>query len=196
MGSGATRVSPRGKRGVSVHTQGPCSEILPFPPSPWAVRAVIRASETSRWGLCMCVCVLCLVAQSCPTLCSPRTVARQAPLSMGFSRQEYWSGLLCPPPGDLPNPGIEPRFPALQADSLPPEPPGKTKNIGVGSLSLLQWIFLTQELNQGPLHCRWILYQLGYQGSPTRGLPAWKSAHPSVRWSPSPLILRQQELRG
>ena len=47
------------------------------------------------------------------------TVACQAPLSMAFSRQEYWSGLPCPPPGDLPNPGIKPRSPALQADSLP-----------------------------------------------------------------------------
>ena len=47
------------------------------------------------------------------------TVAHQAPLSMGFSRQEYWGGLPCPPPGDLPNPGIEPGSPALQADSLP-----------------------------------------------------------------------------
>ena len=47
------------------------------------------------------------------------TVAHQAPLSMGFSRQEYWSGLLCPPPRDLPNPGIKPGSPALQADSLP-----------------------------------------------------------------------------
>ena len=46
------------------------------------------------------------------------TVARQAPLSMGFSRQEYWSGLSCPPLGDLPKPGIEPRSPTLQADSL------------------------------------------------------------------------------
>ena len=45
--------------------------------------------------------------QSCLTLCDPTTVARQAPLSMGFSRQEYWSGLPCPPPGDLPDPGIE-----------------------------------------------------------------------------------------
>ena len=55
-----------------------------------------------------------------------RTVARQAPLSMGFSRQEYWTGLPSPPPGGLPNPGIEPRSPALQADSLPSsEPPGK-----------------------------------------------------------------------
>ena len=65
------------------------------------------------------------VAQSCSTLCDPWTVAHQAPPSMGFSRQEYWSGLLCHPPGDLPNPGIEPRSPTLQADSLPAEPPGK-----------------------------------------------------------------------
>ena len=55
----------------------------------------------------------------------PWTVACQAPLSMGFSRQEYWNGLPCPPPGDLPDPGIQPRSPALQADSLPSEPPGK-----------------------------------------------------------------------
>ena len=54
--------------------------------------------------------------------------------------------------------------PALQADSLPAEPEGKPKNTGVGSLSLLQGIFLTQELNQGFLHCRRILYQLSYQG--------------------------------
>ena len=53
------------------------------------------------------------------------TVACQAPLSMGFSRQEYWSGLPSPPPGDLPNPVIEPTSPTLQADSLPSEPPGK-----------------------------------------------------------------------
>ena len=56
---------------------------------------------------------------------TPWTVARQAPLSMGFSRQEDWSGLPCPPAGDLPDPGTEPRSPALQADSLPTEPPGK-----------------------------------------------------------------------
>ena len=56
---------------------------------------------------------------------TPWTAARQAPLSLGFSRQEYWSGLPCPPPGDLPNPGIEPRSPALQVDSLPTELPGK-----------------------------------------------------------------------
>ena len=51
------------------------------------------------------------------------TVARQAPLSRGFSRLEYWSGLLCTSPGDVPNPGIEPRSPTLQVDSLPSESP-------------------------------------------------------------------------
>ena len=68
-----------------------------------------------------------------------------------FSRQEYWSVLPCPPPGELPNTGTEPRSPLLQADSLLSEPPEKPKNTGVGSLSLLQGIFLTQELNQGLL---------------------------------------------
>ena len=67
--------------------------------------------------------------------------------SWGVSRQEYWSGLPCLPPGDLPNPGIEPRSPALQADSLLPELPGKPKNTGVGRLSLLRVIIPTQELN-------------------------------------------------
>jgi len=70
-----------------------------------------------------------------------------------------------PPPGDLPNPGIKPWSPALQVDSLPTEPPRKPKNTGVGSLSLLQEIFPTQELNWGLLYCGQILYQLSYQGS-------------------------------
>ena len=74
-----------------------------------------------------------------------------------------------PSPGGLPNPGTEPRSPALQANSLPSEPPGKTMNTGVGSLSLLQGIFPTPELNQGLLHGRWIIYQLSYQGSPENG---------------------------
>ena len=61
------------------------------------------------------------VAQSCPTLCDPWTVAHQTTPSMGFSRQDNWSGLPFPSPGDLPNPGIEPR----QADALTSAPPGK-----------------------------------------------------------------------
>ena len=83
--------------------------------------------------------------------------------SWGFSRQEHWSGLPCPPPGDLPNPEIKPRSPTLQADSLLSEPPGKPKNTGVSSLSLLQGNFQTQESDQGLLHCRHVLYQLSYQ---------------------------------
>ena len=78
----------------------------------------------------------------------------------GFSRLEYQSGLPCPPPGDLPNPRIEPKTLALQADSLLSEPPGKPKNTGVCNLSLFQGNFLTQELNQSLLQCRRILYEL------------------------------------
>ena len=77
---------------------------------------------------------------------------------MEFSRPEYWSGSLSLLQGSLPNPGIEPRSPALWADSLPSEPQGKPKNTGVGSLSLLQRIFPAQESNWGLLHCRQILY--------------------------------------
>ena len=129
---------------------------------------------------------------------TPRTVASQAPLSMGFSRQEYWSELTFPSSGDLPDPGIEPRSLALAGGFFTTEPPGKpslltlwkesealsvvsnslwpqglyspwnspSKNTGVGSLSLLQGIFPTQGLNPGLPHCRWILYQLSYEGSP------------------------------
>ena len=61
---------------------------------------------------------------------TPWTVAHQAPPSPGFSRQEYWSGLSFPSPGDLPDPGIEPRSPALQADALTSEPPGKPLSCG------------------------------------------------------------------
>ena len=96
----------------------------------------------------------------------PWTVASSPDSSVHiFSRQEYWSGLPIPSPGDLSDSEIELRSPALQADSLISEPPGKPKNTGVGSLSLLQGNFPTQESNQGLLHCRWILYQLCYQGS-------------------------------
>ena len=86
--------------------------------------------------------------------------------SLEFSRPEYWSGQPIPSPGDLPYLGIKLGSPALKADSLPTELQGKPKNTGMDSLSLLQGIFPTQELNWGLLHCRQILYQLSYQGSP------------------------------
>ena len=85
---------------------------------------------------------------------------------MEFSRPEYWSRQLFPSPGNFPNPGIKPRSSALQVDSLPAEPQGKSKNTAVGSVSFLQRVFPTQESEGGLLHCRWILYQFIFQGSP------------------------------
>ena len=89
-----------------------------------------------------------------------------------------------------PNPGIKPRSPALQVDSLPAETQWKPKNTRVGSLALLQRIIPTQELNQGLLHSRQILYQLRYQGSPkdkerTKQLPlkdGLKIQHSFLQW--------------
>ena len=109
---------------------------------------------------------LCLVAQLCPILWDPMDRSPPCSCPWEFSRPEYWSGLPCPPPGDLPNPGIQHRSPTLQAESLLSEPPGKPKNTRVGSLSPLQGIFPTQESNWVLLHCRRILYQLSYQGRP------------------------------
>ena len=101
----------------------------------------------------------------------------------GFSRKDYWSGLTCPPLGNLSNPVIKPRSPALQVDSLLSEPPGKPKDTGVGNLSFLQGIFLTQESNPDLLHCRWILYLLSHQGSPR--ILEWV-AYPFFRGSSQP----------
>ena len=81
---------------------------------------------------------------------------------MGFSRPEYWSGLPFPSPGDLPRPGIEPGSPALAGGLFTTEAPGEPKKTAVGCHSLLQVIFLTQELNWGLLHCRQILDHLSH----------------------------------
>ena len=112
--------------------------------------------------------VLCLVAEQCPTLCDPMECSPPGSSVHGVSPGKN-TGVGCHalPPGDLPSPETEPRLLTLQVDSLPSEPPGKPKNTGVGSLSLLQGIFPTQEFNRGLLHCRQILYQLNYQGSLT-----------------------------
>ena len=82
---------------------------------------------------------------------------------MEYISQEYWIGLPFPSPGDLPDPGIKPASPvspALAGGFFTAEPPGKPKNTGVDSLSLLHQIFPTQESNRGLLHGRQILYQL------------------------------------
>ena len=80
---------------------------------------------------------------------TPWTVAYQAPPSVGFAKQEYWSGLPLPSPGDLPNPGIEPRSPILQADALPSEPPGKLSDLDTWSILYMSfYVFLSYSLLQ------------------------------------------------
>ena len=89
---------------------------------------------------------MCLVTEMCLALCNPMKCEPNRVLwHWGFSRQEYQSGLLCPSPGDLPNPRMKPRSLGCQAVSLIAEWPAKPLNTEVGSLSLLQGIFLTQE---------------------------------------------------
>ena len=102
---------------------------------------------------------------------------------------------------DLPNPGVKPRFPALQADSLPSEPPGKPKNTGMGSLSLLQQIFPTQESNWGLLLCR-SPYVMGFPSvSAVKNLPVVQEPQETwvqslrredpleEKWQPNPIFL-------
>ena len=88
-----------------------------------------------------CVYLCCSVI--CPTLCDPWTIARQASPSMGFSRQQYWSGLPFPSPGDLPHLGIESGSPTLQVDFSRFEPPGKPGSLHLAlqvvSLLLSHW---------------------------------------------------------
>ena len=76
--------------------------------------------------VCVCVCVF-TIAQSCLTLATPWAVVPEAPLSIGFRRQEYWSGLPFPSPGDLPHPGIEPASPASAGGFFATKPPGNSQ---------------------------------------------------------------------
>ena len=113
--------------------------------------------------------VLCLAAQSCLTLCDPMncsppgsSVHGDSPgKAAGVGCHAFLQGSSQSKDGTQASP--------LQVDSLLSEPPRKSKNTGVGSLSLLQGSFPTQESNRGLLHCRLILYQLSHQGSPSRG---------------------------
>ena len=142
------RVGPRCHLPTAAHTE--CRSLVPFqeqispliallllsyrPTVTQSANLPLQVCEKSPWGHlilrnhsslhCMRGCMLGHF--SCERLfVTLWTIAHQAPLSMGFSRQEYWSGLPCSPPGDLPNLGMEPRSPALQADSLSAEPLGK-----------------------------------------------------------------------
>ena len=93
--------------------------------SPWFPDRMSEVIHVKYFIQCLVVLVVLVQLLSCVQLfVTPWTIACQAPLSLEFSRQEYWTGLLFSSPWDLPNPGTEPRSPALQVDSLPSELPG------------------------------------------------------------------------
>ena len=104
--------------------------------------------------ICKCAGML----KSCLTHCNPMVCSPLGFSSMGFSRQEYWSGLPCPPPGDFPHPGIEPRSPTLQVDSLPSKPPGKPYMIS--TLNLRNLFHICDKLRYFPA---------------TKHIPYWKN---------------------
>ena len=113
-------------RGITLARILECFAIS-FSRGSFQTRDQTHVSCIGRWILDPCAthiscrvvcCKVCLVTQSCPTLCDPMDCSPPGS-SMGFSRQEHWSGLLFPSPRDLPDPGMEPGSPALQADSLP-----------------------------------------------------------------------------
>ena len=137
--------------------------------------------------MCVCVCVrVCVVVVVCmlshvQLFATPWTITFQTPLSMGFPKQEqeYWSWPPFSPPGDLPDPGIEPGSPALQADFLPPVKPCMCVCVYIYIYVcvcvcvcvcichiLLQGNFPTQGSNPGLPHCRQTLYCLSHKGSP------------------------------
>ena len=121
----------------------------------WKALVILESDTSVNIALAaLAMFVLWSVAQTCLTPCDPWTGALQAPLSMGFSRQEHWSGSPCPPPGVLPNPEVEPRSPALQIlDQLSPQgsslprfkTPQKTKG-KYSHITLRQWQFFLKTL--------------------------------------------------
>ena len=106
---------------------------------------------------------------------APRTVACQAPLSVGFQRQEYCSGLPCPPPGDLPKPGIEPKSPALAGGSFTTELPG---NPVTSSGSLCMW-----HLAEKVLKCMLNILKVDLNGTDLNSCAVNLSQVPARRWS-------------
>ena len=102
----------------------------------------VHTQEWNCWAVFSCVqLTVCFIAQSCPTLCDPVHVAPQLPLSIGILQARLLEWVSMPSSMVSSQPGIESRFPTLQADSLPSVPPEKPKNARVGSLSLLQGDF-------------------------------------------------------
>ena len=112
---------------------------------------------------------------------TPWTIPHQAPLSIEFSRQECWSGLPFPSPGDLPNPGIEPASPALQADSIPSEPPGKPLSAGhMEAILLFSSVQISHSVMSNSLWPHGLQHVRLSCPSPTPG--AYSNSYPSHRW--------------
>ena len=120
-----------------------------------------RSSTITRMGA-----LACPVTQSSPTLCDPMDYNPPSSSVHGIFQERILEWVAISYSRESSQPRIKPRSPTSKVDSLPSEPPGKPKNTGMRSLSLLHGIFPTQELNRGPLYCRRILYQQSYQGSP------------------------------
>ena len=123
---------------------------------------------------------------------TPWTVAYQASPSTGFSRQEYWSGLPFPSPGDLPNPGIEPRSPTLEADALTSEPPGKPQSDSVINIYILFHFSLSRDIEHSSLCytvglcCLFILYVVVFIYQPQILTPSFPHLLPC--WQPQSVL--------
>ena len=143
----------------SLHLTSPSASTIAHP-----VKYSTHSSRRDTWIPVLSHTVLCCAKslQSCLTLFNPVECSPPGSSVHGILQARVLEWVAMPSSRDFPNQGIEPRSPALQADSLPSEPPGKPKNTGAGIFSLLQGILPTQELNWGLLHCRWILYQLSH----------------------------------
>ena len=144
-----------------------------FQPRDWTQVSCIAGGFLTVWATReaqgICCAVLCLVTWLCLTPYDPMDCSHQAALFVGILQARILEGVAMPSSRGSSQPWDRIQVPTLRVNSLPSEPPGKPKNTGMGSLSLLQGNFLTQESNWGLLHCRKIFYQLSYQGSPIIG---------------------------
>ena len=143
----------------------------------------------------------CAVLRSLsPVWCfaTPWPVARQAPLSMGILQAKYWSGLPCPPPGDLPNPVTKSRSPTLEVDSLPPEPPGKPVTLTTSIQISCCWLQASQSTVLLVQECRLAIKagQYGYAAPWLISCTGLTGASRSNYLLVSPRVLKQEELDG
>ena len=130
----------------------------------WKQPKHLSRDEWIKKMWCVYIQVKVKVSQLCPTLCNPMDCSLSGFSVHGILQARILEWVDFPFSRGSSQPRDQTQVSLI--DSLPSKPPGQPNNIGVGSLSLLQQIFPTQESNRGPQHCRWILYQLSYQGNP------------------------------